>query len=149
FEKAARILQKAIKEAPPDSLAKLNTLHNLGAVYHDLAQYGKAQELLEQAIQMNDRLHLADDSASTLAYLSHIAFIRHDQAAMDRYLNQALDARRRIYGERHWMYAITLSDVGEMQRKAKRFEQAEATLQRAIKIFEATLGRDHIYAMPP
>lgn len=146
YLKAASMLHRALDATGPESSQRINILHNLGAVYHDLRQYAKSRAYFEESLSLNDRLKVFEDTAQTFAYLASLARLEGDIAESLRYINLALDLRKRLYGEAHWLYATTLCDAGQLDRFLGHFDQAEKKLEQAMEIFGATIGRGHPYA---
>jgi tetratricopeptide (TPR) repeat protein len=56
---------------------------------------------------------------------------------------RALAIKARVYGEEHHEVAMTLGNLGNVQRALGRFEEALASQQRALAIEERVYGEEH------
>ena len=100
--------------AEPELQAELLTM--LGRTYRGLAEYDKAQRLLEQALASGQTAFGPDHVlvAQTLGYLGVVLTDKGDYAAAARTLERALRMRRSLLGPEHPDVAITLVELGRV-----------------------------------
>lgn len=144
---AANLLQKALKISKKEGIDRAGTLHNLGAVYFDMGKRRQAEELMEEALAMNLRNGGETLAPSTYTYLARIAAMRGDMARAESLMQKALDIRRRL-NPGHPNLAVTLGDIGELEKDAKRYDKAREQFDLALELLESLLGRDHLHAAP-
>jgi len=119
-------------------------LSNLGHAYMRSDDDEEARESLRAALDLAEAILEKDDPnlAYPLSGLATLAGRADDHQAAEDYLRRALEVRKAAYGESHFMVASTLELIGERQRVRGALEQARATLEVAVPMFEATSGAD-------
>jgi tetratricopeptide (TPR) repeat protein len=144
---AANLLKKAMKTTPEDGITRAGTLHNLGAVYFDMGKRKQAEELFEQSLAMNLAAGGNESLPPTYTYLARLAGGRGDIARAESLMQKALDIRRRL-APGHPSLAITLGDIGELQKDTKRYDKAIENFTLALDLLDSRLGKDHLYSAP-
>ena len=56
---------------------------------------------------------------------------------------QAKDIRKKLFGEQHLDYAISLNNLAELYSQKGQFEKAEPLYKQANEIWKNTLGENH------
>lgn len=142
---AIQLLAKAADQAPIDSLARADVLHSLGIVQGDTGDHRAAIGTYREAARLISTLGLAD--SVTAAHLHASAanslsvLTEYDEAA--READAALQAYRRIYGERHYRYADALFLSGEIAFRRGKRDAARKLLDDAVVRYRTALGPEH------
>lgn len=105
-----------------------------------------AREVLERGAERLDA-ELADRPAIKARLLETIGTVYRklglfDQAATQ--LEQALDLRRRVFGEESLEFATTLQNLGELENSRGRYAVAEELFRRALELRQRFLGEAHL-----
>lgn len=129
--------------AEPELQAELLT--TLGWTYRGLAEYDKAQRLLEQALASGQAAFGPDHLlvAQTLRNLGVVLTDKGDYAAAARTLERALRIRRMLLGPEHPDVAITLVELGRVYQDQGLNARAEPLQREALEIRLKLLGPDH------
>jgi tetratricopeptide (TPR) repeat protein len=148
YTRAISLLQRALTISKANSGVRAATLHNLGAAYFEIGQKRKAESLLEESVAMYREGGDHSQIPATLTYLANLAADRGDDARAESLLGQALDMRRSQFGDTHPHVALTLCDIGQLQRQAKQYGMSAEKFQQALDIAESAFGKDHIFLAP-
>src|SRR4029453_17217971 len=91
-------------------------MKKMGPPYRRLAEYDKAQQLLEQALASGTRVFGPEHAqvAETLDYLGVVLADRGDYGGAGQRLEQALAMRRKVLGPAHPEVAVTLAELGRV-----------------------------------
>ena len=127
----------------PELQAELLT--TLGWTYRGLAEYDKAQRLLEQALASGQTAFGSDHLlvAQTLRNLGVVLTDKGDYAAAARTLERALRIRRALLGPEHPDVAITMVELGRVYQDQGLNARAEPLQREALEIRTKLLGPDH------
>lgn len=135
----------ALRRAAGDPVERADSLDQVGNILRLRAEYGKAEPLLLEALELR-RSRLPSDAPATIDSLAHLAALRSAQGdfkAADVLFAEAAQAAERRFGEdsadtaRHLDdYAGNLDDMG-------RRNEALPLLRRALASRERVLGSDH------
>lgn len=87
----------------------------------------------------SDGLEAAADRAALAAILEARGRTREAREA----LRDALSTLETVLGHDHYQVGVRLSELGEMELKARHFSEADTALTRAAAIFERVLGSSH------
>lgn len=118
--------------------------HNLAGLAHARGRLEEAELLARRGIVLRRRargpreLLIAD-----LAALAPILDGLGERAEAATLYRRALAFHRRRSGPRSYEVAVTLANLGALQRHAGRLAAAERTLRAALAAHEASLGRRH------
>jgi tetratricopeptide (TPR) repeat protein len=118
----------------PDDRVVAWTLENLGLAYSDAGDQTSALEVIHRAIDILDK----DPGDAALAYANLaeplLALHRWDEAiAM---ATRRLEYQERTYGSSYPLLAVPLGLVGRGLAGKRRYPQAVATLERALRLAE-------------
>jgi tetratricopeptide (TPR) repeat protein len=144
---AASLLQRALKSTPNGGVTRAGTLHNMAAIYFDMGKRRKAEEMFQQSLAMNIASGGGDSLPPTYTYLARLAAMRGDVARAESLMQKALDIRQQLT-PRHPSLAVTLGDIGELQKDTKRYDRAIENFELALDLLDSTVGKDHMYAAP-
>lgn len=147
LSKAVALLRRALTISVKDGIPRAGTLHNLGAVYFDMRQWRKAEDLFEQALAMSRNAGGSHFAPTTLTYLARLAASRGDSTRADSLMQQALEIRRRASPD-DISLAVTLGDIGQWEKDRDHFEQAAQHFQEALALLDARYGTDHVFSAP-
>jgi serine/threonine-protein kinase len=83
--------------------------------------------------------------ASTLNELARLAQKegRYDEAEVD--FQRMIAIYRHVYGEKHYLIGLGLSNLGSLYLEKKDYPRAEASFRAALDQYAATLPADHLY----
>jgi len=120
-------------------------LTSMGRTYRRLAAYDRAQQLLEQALTIGQRVFGAEDArvAQTLDFLGVVLADKGDYAGAGRRLEEALQIRRKALGPEHEDVAVTLAELGRVYQDEGQNQRAEPLHREALAIRRKVLGEDH------
>jgi tetratricopeptide (TPR) repeat protein len=138
---ALRLLRQALKSATTDAdikspLIAAEVLNCLGIVYYRMGKYRKAEEVLNQAIQMAASSGMSFDTAAMLGNLGAVYQAKHDFERAERLLNEALKITEAKKGSLHPDLSFSLSLLGLLYTETGRYANAEEQYQRALKILQ-------------
>jgi DNA-binding SARP family transcriptional activator/predicted ATPase len=118
FERAAACFSEAViaARAQGDLYATAVALHNLaGAIYDSGGDNARARELLEEALDIWQKIGLHYGIANSFSSLGHLAFIQRDYTASVRYFEQGLETLREL-GDRRSI-SLSLTGLGRSQQR--------------------------------
>ena len=148
-------------------------LNDYGGIHRDIGNYEKGEQAFLQAARLIGKLQGTDhpDYGSVLNNLAGLYRLMKQFDAAERYFQQALQIYRDTLGEQHFLYISGMNNLGLVYQDMGRFAEAEqlharslalleaagdnpiaigtteALLERALRIYEDKLGREHsLYA---
>jgi tetratricopeptide (TPR) repeat protein len=141
-ERQMGLFRRAFGEDHPESLGAVN---NLGVA---LLRVGRASDAFDTFVELRERMRGREVDASALANtLNNIGLAQHDlgryRAALRSY-QEALQIKRREFGERHFSVAETLVNVAATSARQGRHREAIEHNRHAIAIWRDVYGEDHI-----
>ena len=122
--------------------------HQLGLLHHLKGEHTQAASLYEQALAIR-RAEFGEDGleyADTLYELGVLYDELSRNAAAETYLRRVLATRERLLGERHTEVAEALMALGTNLSRQRRLDDAIATNQRALALYESMFGPDNRYS---
>ncbi|HTG33289.1 MAG TPA: tetratricopeptide repeat protein [Thermoanaerobaculia bacterium] len=132
--KEALELDKKLPEREPAVLT------NLAQVYDDRGQYGEAEKLFRQAIDLFQS-KVGRDHPLTVEAMNYLGVVLDHAGKLDealRVYTQTLSLQRQLYGEDHPKVAGALNNIGLMLLDQENFALAEAYLRQAVEIHRRT-----------
>ena len=133
-------------EAPPR--LRVLTLDRRGALAGAAGQFDAARASFEEARSVIDAEGLQDtDLGARVGQNSaQIAMLQgRIEEAIEQH-RRVLEIRKRVLGPHHPTFGTSLAALGTTLVHAKVYDEAEPVLQRALAVFSASVGEDHIYA---
>ena len=120
-------------------------LNNLGGALYQKGQYGKAEPLLLQSLQIN-RTVLGEEHPDTATTLNNLAALYEAQGRYEEaepLLLQSLQIRRTVLGEEHPDTATILNNLAGVYRAQGRYEESEPLYEQSLQIRRTVLGEEH------
>ncbi len=128
-----------------DHPATLESLHHLGSLRDDLAQYDEAESLFCQVIPARRRVLGADHPATPRSEYEMADGCRHQkryEEAETRY-RDVIEVQGRVLGSDHLETLRSRHKLAFLLLKRERFVEAETLLVETLKTQRRTLGEDH------
>jgi tetratricopeptide (TPR) repeat protein/transcriptional regulator with XRE-family HTH domain len=119
--------------------------HALGFHLLELGCYAEAQDYLEQAVAIRQRV-LGMDHPATAQSLNSLGVVlssQGQQAAAQGYLEQALVIRQRVLAMDHPDIASSLNNLGVVFQSQGQYAEAQGYHEQAVAIRQRMLGMDH------
>jgi tetratricopeptide (TPR) repeat protein len=140
FSSAYELRKKASGE---NNELTLQSLSNLALVTFKLGDEKKAEELYKQCIEGKRKVQPNTASlASTLANLAHLySDLRRLDDARKLYL-EAIEIDSKVLGEKHAEVAADYFNLGALEHRGNRFDEALISFQKAHDLY-AALGEKH------
>lgn len=129
-------------EAHPEIAMGLN---NVAYTLHAEGQYGEAELLYREAIEMNRTL-LGDDHPDIAMALNNLAFVIRQKGDLDAAIamsRDSLDTYRRTLGNEHPSVARGLSNLAMWLLEKEDYSTAEPLLDEALELRMRLLGPAH------
>jgi eukaryotic-like serine/threonine-protein kinase len=148
FEDAERLvragLELSLRILPSGRPEIAAATHALGKVLEERGSYGKAIQVLEEAVKWRSVSGVDPaDLADSLLELSNSHFYAGHYAESESLNRRLLGMHRQIYGERHPLVAEDLINLGAIQQELGHYKDAEAFHRQALEITLAFYGQDH------
>jgi class 3 adenylate cyclase/TolB-like protein/Tfp pilus assembly protein PilF len=135
-KKAIRYFERALalQVQIEDKLSQAKTLNALAGCYSNISEVDRAQELLEQSIEIRKGLEESDSLAYPYATMANIALSRNDYSDSIRYFKSAHALFKKqgndYFGSRiEWYLALDLIELG-------RYNQAKCYIDAARPVCE-------------
>ena len=146
---AREILDRGVRRVREElgnrPLVEARLLVTIGRVYDRLALYDKAVPLLEEALDIRERM-LPDDAAELADSLDQLADTyfnlgRHEEA--DRLFRRSLEIRTRHADKAPEALAGTLEMIAHLEYRLGHYQKARTILEQALTLNEQTWGASH------
>ncbi len=116
----------------------------LGEILEDRGEYARAAAILAEAARRQSEEGAPEaDRTATLTELANVKFYQGEFAASDSLNRYVLAIDRRLYGDDHPHVADDLLNLGALETRAGRNDEAERDERRALEILKAWYGDDH------
>jgi serine/threonine-protein kinase len=141
-------LLRALAEIPDDQpTVRAEAMNDLGSLFSERGRHAEALDWYQNAVEEvsdlpNERELLALLHTNLANDLSQLG--RVDEAAV--YIQQALDTRLALYGERHYRTIETLMYQAGVRTEQGRWDEAADIARRALALEEDLFGPDSIRA---
>ncbi len=135
---ARRVTEEMADE--PDVQATL--LASIGNVYRNLGLFERARPLLEQAVEIRQRLY-GERHVAVAESLHDLGVVNRDLGNFQEaelLLKQALEQRRELIGTDSDEVVATLNYLGIVKRQLGEYDESEAYYRESIAIHERALG---------
>jgi serine/threonine-protein kinase len=142
LDRGTRRADSALAQSP-DVQSEL--LHVLGIIHRELGLLGRADTLLERAVQLSRSIHgeKSAEVADRLTDWGRVLTQRASFQAADSILRTALAIGRR-HGAQDSSVAVTLRALGEVEAKLARNDAAERLYREALAIDRSLFGSEHL-----
>jgi tetratricopeptide (TPR) repeat protein len=116
-----------------EQVVRANLLRSMGQAYNGLGLYGKAQGLLEQAVEAATKSGAppADLVKAQLALAAN-RYLDGDYAAAEGLYRSALRGAESVYGSTHPTVSDALTGLGDAVFELERSQEAESLYRRAL-----------------
>ncbi len=142
-----RLVEPARRVFGPDNPQTLAIMHNLGIMLVNRKQLEEAEPLLRDVVAANERAGSAPEAAAGLAMsldsLGRLLEGKGDLAGALAIYERALVARTTVFGPDSDTPMRTRAAIGDLLRRLRRFDEAEAMLDQAVRGLEKSLKPDH------
>lgn len=150
FQESERLNLKALQIAQKfgqDDTRLAITLDRLGTVSDEETSYVKAEQFMNQALNIRTHLLGGNDPtvASTLIHLSSVYKHEGDNRKAELLLKQALDIDKKAYGKESPEVAAVLNQLALLYDQQRRYDEAESLYTLAANIDRQKLGEEHIH----
>lgn len=138
YEDAEKLFLKSLilqqQKLGNENIATLSTLNNLGALYLDARQLGKAKASLDLALQVKE-IMLGPDHPRTLNSVNNMGNLlalqmKYDEAT--QMYQRTLEGYSKIHGPMHKTVLESLNNLGEIAMKKGDLQKAEQTFKTAF-----------------
>ena len=116
----------------------------IGEIYHGLGEHQKAQEVLEETLEIRQEV-LGEEHVDLALTLHNLAFVledRGDPKAALPFLLEAIRQRKKLIGPTCPELAISFQNLCSVYTNLGRLEEAAAAAERALEIREIHFGPD-------
>jgi CHAT domain-containing protein len=143
LKRAVEILQKTRGEDHPLSCtASLN----LARLYSRVGDAAKAEPLFQKTLLIEQRVRPGGfQAARVMDGMVDFYLTRRDFPHAEQLCRDSLEIKRRILGEQHPDYHVTLDSLGSVYRAEGRYVEARDTFETTLKFARQTLGDDHLF----
>ena len=137
-----RSVSKLRTQLENQPVVQARMLDVVGRVYRNLALYGEARELLENALAIRRRVFTEPSSevAETLVNLGVLALETGEYETAQGLLEEALEINTAALGERHPVIAGNLNHLATVLRERGEYDRAQETHLEAIAMLQETSG---------
>lgn len=128
------------------SIKYTRVLNNLGLIKRQQKQYQAAQQLFEQALQIQTEL-LGPQHPDLAAMLNNLGLAAYDQsdfAAANDWFTQAYQVQFAANGLNNVKIAFAMTNIGRMQIHLGQPQNALDWIERALELRAQHLGTDHL-----
>ncbi len=137
-----------INRALSDQRGIAENYHQLGLLHHLKGEIKEALPLYEQALTLRRELfgEQSLEYADTLYERGVLRDELSDSAAAEADLRQVLATREKALGPRHTEVAEVLQALGANLSRQRKLDEAIATNERTLALYESLFGKDSRYA---
>ncbi len=135
FRKALAIIRSHEMEDTPFGG---QVLRELGNRLIDVGAFGEADDLLNEVLQIDLRIHGMNhmDTGLTLRALAALNYNRGDYPAADSLYDEAIDILQKAIGYQNPLVGIVMQDQGDLYIQTGDYIKAEKVLRESLTIFE-------------
>jgi tetratricopeptide (TPR) repeat protein len=129
-------------EETADAATRLN---NIGYSLQEKGEYGKAEPLYKQALQMRLKV-LGKEHPDTAQSLNNLAALYYFQGRYDEaepLYNRALQIRLKVLGQEHPDTASSFNNLAWLYKSQGTYDEAEPLFKQALQICLKVLGQKH------
>jgi tetratricopeptide (TPR) repeat protein len=119
--------------------------HTLGQTYYELGQYDKAEPLLLDALETQEKI-LGNAHPDVFETLTHLGWLWRKTDRLEEaspVLQKALDVALSVYGEEHPKVATALASLGLLEDSRGDYVEAERLDREALAMRLKLLGEEH------
>ncbi len=129
-----------------DPVLQARLLFTMADVYRNLGALDRAEQLLEQAVNIRRRILgvEAPDTLRAMSLLGYIYNLRDKTEEAEKLLTSALVAERRRLGENHPNTLKTLANLANLYDSQGRYQESDSMMRDVYERRRNTLGADHL-----
>lgn len=151
FERSRSLLLRSLdlrrsRLAPPHP-ALVRTLEDLGRIDIEFNEFSSAEARLTEAVAMGRQLPADSDDAGALGAalmsLGRLRLLQGRYGEAQAIAREALDERRRVYGDAHSSVGAALDAIAEALRRDGKPAEAESIFREAVAHATGVLGEGH------
>ena len=143
FNESALIYSTTIGK---DNSYYCSILNNLALVYQDMKEYGKAEEMLTDALKSSRTLeNSAMDVAITYSNLGALYLEMGDYTRAEEDLRESVDIYEQLDTNHQVHLASVYNSLGILYYKQSKLEEAKEAYQQALKLTLYHYGKNHEY----
>ncbi len=145
-EQAFNLLKEHYEEAQKSGKEDFqlgNAVNSLGEFYRRINSLEKATTFLTRAIKIAEKI---SDKSLESAAKNNLGLTLVQQRKFDEaitFFNEALEIRKKVFGEESSEVAITLDNLGIAYANKQDFSKAEEFTKKSLAIFEKEVGISH------
>ncbi|MTI88366.1 MAG: serine/threonine protein kinase [Balneolaceae bacterium] len=143
FNKALNILKA---QADMDSSRYIGLLRSVSRSHYLHRENKQADSLITLALDISKQFH-GEDDIITASVMNDLGLFYMTQARYDesrKYLNQSLQAKKRIYGDMpHYNISATLTNLAVLEKTLSNFSVAESLYLEALEMDTEIFGKEH------
>jgi tetratricopeptide (TPR) repeat protein len=140
-----RMEQRTENTDPSFSDRELFAIHNIGTLFSDRGNLGKAEKMLQRALEGYEKIW-SPNHVSILATVNNLGNLYTKQGKMvkakELYL-RALEGYEETFGPNNNLALDTLNNLGLLYAEQGKLDEAEEVYQRALDGKERAFGPDH------
>lgn len=128
--------EQARSELGGQPLHQARLLHTLGTVYASLGRFSSAEELLQDALRLRERV-LGPENPSLVETLTALGDVAREQGKLDeseQRSHRALDLGTRLFGREHVLVATAMASLGALRIRQGRYAVAESIFREVIPL---------------
>ncbi|MBO5839003.1 MAG: tetratricopeptide repeat protein [Bacteroidales bacterium] len=119
--------------------------NNIGIVYANLGEYGKALEYYFKALEITKDV-LGEKHTDTANSYNNIGVVYANLGEYDKaleFFNKALEIQKDVLGENHPDTAVSYNNIGSVYANLGEYDKALEYLNKALEIRKEVLGENH------
>lgn len=135
----------AITEYGEESAEYANSINNLGGVYQKQENYEKAEELYQQALDINKKI-FGDNHPATAYILNNLGGVYQTQEQYKKaepLLHESFEIRKNLLGEDHPDTAMSLNNLAGLYQAQGQYKKAGQFFNQALAIHQDVFGEKH------
>jgi len=146
---AREILDKASKNIDTglttDPELKAQMMYVMGDVYYNLGLYPRAQILLQQAMEIRQRILGPEhpDTLRSVSFLANVMEAEGDYAEAEKLDRETLDEQRRVLGAEHPDTLASMNNLANVLEPEGHYAEAEKLYRETLDIRHRVLGPEH------
>jgi len=140
-----RVLEIRNQERPPQPAELASAMHNLARVYYFSADYHRAEDLYNGAVERRRTLARGADDAELATSITHLAATKWKLGNLDEaqsLFEESLAMRQRLFGDRDPDIAASLNNLGNLLVTRANYVQAEGYLRRSLEMITRIRSED-------
>ena len=142
LDRASGRIDEGLTDKP---LIEAHLRNTIGVVYHNLGAIEDADNHLELALDIRERL-LGKEHRDTLTSMNNLGKLYYTQgryAEAESYFEETLAIRRRVLGVEDPDTLESMDNLAELHRRETRLPEAESLLVEALEVRFRVLGEKH------